>query len=68
MKRTAVILGVAAAIGVFAPAATGSTREPVRLPVETKKPAVVKPALVLQTKIEGSQTSYRFGNGQLWMQ
>ena len=65
MKRTAVILGIATAMGVFAPVAAGSTGG---LPVEKKKPAVVKPLPVLQTRIEGSQTFYRFGNGQLWMQ
>ncbi len=68
MKRTAVIIGVAAAMGVFAPVATGSPERAGGLPVAKKKPAIVKPALVLQTRIEGSQTFYRFGNGQLWMQ
>jgi hypothetical protein len=68
MKRTAVIIGVAAAMGVFAPVAAGSPERAGGLPVIKKKPAVVKPALVLRTRIEGSRTLYRFGDSGLWME
>jgi hypothetical protein len=62
MKRTAVILGVAAAIGVFAPAAAGSTGK-------AERSAVVKPLPVLQTQYNSrsGEIMYRFGNRGLWM-
>ncbi len=85
--KLTLIIGIAAAMGVFAPVASavGSGSEieyPGGYPQSghgylghqlasatgKKKPATVKPGLVLQTRIEGSQTFYRFGNGQLWMQ
>jgi hypothetical protein len=62
MKRTAVILGVAAAMGVFASAAAGSTGK-------SEGPAVVKPLPVLQTQYNSrtGEIMYRFGNRGLWM-
>ena len=68
MKRTAVIIGVAAAMGVFAPAAPGSLDPGVKQPIAKAKPAVVRPLPVLRTRVEGSQTWYRFGNTGDWMQ
>lgn len=67
MKRTAVILGVAAAMGVFASAAAGSTGKAEGLPVV--KPAVVKPLPVLRTQhnSQSGLTMYRFGDRGLWM-
>ena len=67
MKGTAVIIGVAAAMGVFAPAAVGSPGHSGGLPV-VKKPAVVKPVPVLHTRIESGRTQYRFGNTGFWME
>ena len=86
--KLTLIIGIAAAMGVFAPVASavGSGSEieyPGGYPqsghgylghplmasaTSKKKPAIVRPVLVLQTRIEGSQTFYRFGNGQHWMQ
>ena len=74
MNRTAVIVGVAAAMGVFAPAAVGSTGQPVGQGVV--KPAIgkrllpVKSALILHTARNGrtGQPMYRFGTTGLWME
>lgn len=74
MKHTAVILGVAAAMGVFASGAAGSTGQPVKKGIA--KPAVVKrtlpvsPALVLRTAHNSrtGQTVYRLGDKGLWME
>jgi hypothetical protein len=62
MKRTAVILGVAAAMGVFAPAALGSTGK-------SERSAAVKPLPVLQAQYNSrtGEIMYRFGNRGLWM-
>ena len=67
MKRTAVVLGVAAAMGVFASAAAGSTGQSDGLPVE--KPKVAKPLPVLHTQYnsQSGQMTYRFGGRGLWM-
>jgi hypothetical protein len=65
MKRTALILGVAAAMGVFASAAAGSTGQSQGLPVV--KPSI-KPLPVLHTKYDGGRTMYRFGNTGSWME
>ena len=46
----------------------GYLGHPLASAISKKKPAIVRPVLVLQTRIEGSQTFYRFGNGQHWMQ
>ena len=67
MKRTAVILGVAAAMGVFASAAAGSTGQAGGVSVQTAKPGVV-PQRILQTRIEGGRTLYRLGNKGAWME
>ena len=66
MKRTAVILGVAAAMGVFASAAAGSTGQAGGVPFQTAKPGV--PQRILQTRIEGGRTLYRLGNKGAWME
>ncbi len=62
MKRSAVILGVAAAMGVFAPAAVGSTDK-------SERSAAVKPLPVLQTQYNSrtGEIMFRFGNRGLWM-
>ena len=65
MKRTAVILGVAAAMGVFASAAAGSTGHSQRLP--GVKPSA-KPLPVLHTRYDRGQMTYRFGNTGPWME
>jgi hypothetical protein len=72
MKRTAVILGVAAAMGVLAPTAVGSANHPGGLPVE-KPGKVVKPSKpdrTLHAKKNGrtGQMTYRLGNTGLWME
>ena len=67
MNRTAVILGVAAAMGVFASAAAGSTGQSEGLPIV--KSAAAKPLPVLRTQYN-SQSGlmlYRFGDRGLWM-
>jgi hypothetical protein len=66
--KISLIIGIAAAMGVFAPVATGSTDQSGGLPVETAKPAIVTPLRILHTRIEGGRTSYRFGNRGLWME
>ena len=50
--KISLIIGIAAAMGVFAPVATGSTGQSRGLPVETAKPAVVNPLRILHTRIE----------------
>lgn len=67
MKRTAVILGVAASMGVFASAAAGSTGQSEGLPVV--KPGAVKPLPVLRTQYNSrsGEIMYRFGDRGLWM-
>ena len=67
MKRTAVIFGVAAVMGVFASAAAGSTGQAGGVPVQTAKPGVV-PQRILHTRIEGGRTLYRLGNKGAWME
>ena len=66
--KISLIIGIAAAMGVFAPVATGSTGQSRGLPVETAKPAVVNPLRILHTRIEGGRTLYRFGNKGAWME
>jgi hypothetical protein len=65
MKRTAVILGVAAAMGVFASAAVGSPGQSEGLPVV--KPAFDRPLPVLHTTYNG-RIMYRLGNKGVWME
>ena len=67
MKRTAVILGVATAMGVFASAAAGSPGQSEGLPIV--KSAAATPLPVLQTKYNSrtGEIMYRFGNRGLWM-
>ncbi len=67
MKRTAVVLGVAAAMGVFASAAAGSTGQSEGSPI--LRPAAAKPLPVLQTQYNSrtGEIMYRFGNRGLWM-
>jgi hypothetical protein len=59
MKRTALILGVAAAMGVFGSAAVGSTGQSEEL--AAVKPGI-KPLPVLHTRYDGIRIMYRFGN------
>ena len=66
--KISLIIGIAAAMGVVAPVATGSTGQLGRMPVQTTKPAVVMPLPVLHTRIRGSQTWYRLGDTGRWMQ
>jgi hypothetical protein len=64
MKRTAVVLGLVAAMGVSASAAWGSAK-----PIPVKKPASSKAAdRSLQTKNEGGRVQYRLGDKGLWME
>ena len=66
--KISLIIGIAAAMGAFAPVATGSTGQSGGLPVETAKPAVVSPLRILHTRIEGGRTLYRLGNRGAWME
>ncbi|MGH3079259.1 MAG: hypothetical protein ACRDPZ_13895 [Gaiellaceae bacterium] len=64
MKRTIVIIGVAAAMAV-APAVASAGNSPQRV-----KRTPAKPAAVLQTTQDdrSGQTLYRLGDSGLWMQ
>jgi hypothetical protein len=66
MKRTAVILGVAAAMGVFAPAAVGAKGQSDGLPVV--KPAKTDRSLHTTYNSRSGQTMYRLGNSGQWME
>jgi hypothetical protein len=74
MNRTAVVLGIAAAMGVFAPAAIGSTGQQVGQevgkPAAGKKLLPVKSALTFHTARNSrtGQPMYRLGDTGLWME
>ncbi len=67
MKRTALILGIAAAMGVFAPVAAGA-RSQSEDPIKAAR--VARPGLILQTERNSrtGQVMYRIGNSGLWME
>ncbi len=67
MKRTAVILGVAAAMGVFAPTAAGSPSKSEGLPIVKSGAAKPLPVLRTQYNSQSGLTMYRFGDKGLWM-
>ncbi len=67
MNRTAVILGVAAAMGVFVPAAAGSPGQSEGLPVIKSKAAKPLPVLRTQHNSQSGLMLYRFGDRGLWM-
>jgi hypothetical protein len=64
MKRTAVMLGVAAAMGVFAPVAAGGQSDK---PVKARKGAT---ELTVQTQYDerSGKVMYRLGSSGLWME
>ena len=64
MKRTIVILGVAAAMAVAPSVASAATS------AQKVKRTPAKPAAVLQTTVDdrSGQTIYRLGDSGLWMQ
>jgi hypothetical protein len=74
MKRTAVVIGIVAAMGVFAPVATGAANQSegqaVAKPAIGKRTLPVKSALVLQSAYNSRTggTMYRLGNSGLWME
>jgi hypothetical protein len=65
MKRTIVIIGVAAAMAVAPAVASAAGNSPQRV-----KRTPAKPAAVLQTTQDdrSGQTLYRLGDSGLWMQ
>ena len=67
MKRTAVTLGVAAAMGVFASAAAGSTGQSEGLPVVKSGAAKPLPVLRTQYNSQSGLMMYRHGDRGLWM-
>jgi hypothetical protein len=74
MKRTAVIVGIAAAMGVFAPVAAGaagqSDGQAVVKPPVVKRTLPVKSALILHSAYNSrtGRAMYRLGNTGLWME
>lgn len=74
MKRAAVVVGIAAAMGVFAPLAAGSAGQSdgqaVVKPPVVKRTLPVKSSLVLHSAYNGrsGRTMYRLGNSGLWME
>lgn len=74
MKRTAVIIGIAAAMGVFAPVAAGaagqSDGQAVVKPAAGKRTLPVNSALILHSAYNSRTggTMYRLGNTGLWME
>jgi hypothetical protein len=70
MKHIAVVIGIAAAMGVFAPVAAGSAGKSVAKPAIGKRTLPVNSALVLQSAHNSrtGQTMYRLGNSGLWME
>jgi len=66
MKRTAVILAVAAALGVFAPNAVAAKGRSNGLPIV--KPARIDLTLHTAVNDRSGQTMYRLGNSGLWME
>ena len=67
MKRTAAVLGIAAAMGVFAAPAVGSPGKSDGSPV--LKPGAAKPLPVLRTQYNSHSglMLFRFGDRGLWM-
>jgi len=67
MKRAAVILGIAAAMGVFAPVAAGSSGQSDK-PIKVARDA--RPGLILQSARNSrtGEVMYRLGNSGLWME
>jgi hypothetical protein len=70
MKRTAIILGIAAAMGVFAPTASGSARQPVGQADSLKAGRKSATDLVLHATYNSrsGQMMYRLGSSGLWME
>lgn len=70
MKRTAVIVGIAVAMGVFAPVAAGAAGQSDGQAPIAKKTLPVKSALILHSAYNSrtGQTMYRLGNSGLWME
>ena len=66
MKRIAVILGVAAAMGLLAPTATAAKGRSDGQPVV--KPAAIDLSLHTAINSRSGQTMYRLGNTGLWME
>ncbi len=69
MKRSAVIVGIAAAMGVFAPLAAGSGGQSDGQAV-VKRTLPVSSALILQSAYNSRTggTMFRLGNAGLWME
>lgn len=66
MKRTAIVVGVAAAMGILAPAAAGATSHSDGLPVV--KIAKLDRSLQTTHNSRSGRTMYRLGNSGLWME
>ena len=69
MKRIAVSVGIAAAMGVFAPVAAGSAGQSDGQAV-VKRTLPVSSALILQSAYNSrtGRTMYRLGSAGLWME